>query len=225
MVNNAYTAHLRVTHCEVEILENVNSVVRNTTGLKLWRNTLEVIDWFKTIENKDKCGFIEFDVLVEFYPSITEQLLRNAIEWAQNYVCISLEDTKVIIQSKRSLLCCDGEPWTKKGEEFDVAMGSYDGAECCELVGLFMLSQMQGDNMSPGLYRDDGLIICNGSSRSIENTRKNIINIYKRNNLRITSNANIKKVNFLDITLDLNTGSFGPYLVNLWKKNTASPVF
>ena len=31
---------------------------------------------------------------------------------------------------------------------------------------------MQGDNMSPGLYRDDGLIICNGSSRSIENTRK-----------------------------------------------------
>jgi hypothetical protein len=44
---------------------------------------------------------------------------------------------------------------------FDVTMGSYDGAEICELVGLFILSKLEakfGKNQV-GLYRDDGLAI------------------------------------------------------------------
>ena len=40
-------------------------------------------------------------------------------------------------------------------------MGSYDGAEVCELVGLFILNDLCNeygkDNI--GLYRDDGLAI------------------------------------------------------------------
>ena len=35
-------------------------------------------------------------------------------------------------------------PWVKKGENnFDVAMGAWDGAESTDLVGLFMLYEMR----------------------------------------------------------------------------------
>ena len=36
-------------------------------------------------------------------------------------------------------------------------MGSYDGAETCELVGNFLLSQLQHLNINVGLYRDECL--------------------------------------------------------------------
>ena len=35
--------------------------------------------------------------------------------------------------------------------------------------------------------------------------------IFAKNNLKITADANKKVVNFLDVTLDLNTGKFKPY--------------
>ena len=40
-------------------------------------------------------------------------------------------------------------------------MGSYDGAEVCELVGLFILNGLANEygKESIGLYRDDGLAI------------------------------------------------------------------
>ena len=36
------------------------------------------------------------------------------------------------------------DPWVKKDTsvEFDVTMGSYDGAEVCEIVGLFILDML-----------------------------------------------------------------------------------
>ena len=40
-------------------------------------------------------------------------------------------------------------------------MGSFDGAEVCELVGLYLLNKIKpllGSN-NVGLYRDDGLAI------------------------------------------------------------------
>ena len=45
-------------------------------------------------------------------------------------------------------------------------MGSYDGAEVCELVELFLLNELNElfgkDNV--GLYRDDGLAIVKNTS-------------------------------------------------------------
>ena len=40
-------------------------------------------------------------------------------------------------------------------------MGSFDGAELCELVGLFLLSKLASiiGKSNFGLYRDDGLAI------------------------------------------------------------------
>ena len=60
-------------------------------------------------------------------------------------------------------------------------------------------------------------MVCNGSSRDVENVKKAICNLYRKNNLRITIEANKKTVNFLDVTLCLQTETFAP---NLKENNT-----
>ena len=44
----------------------------------------------------------------------------------------------------------------RRATTFDVTMGSYDGTETSELVGSFLLSQLQNLDVNIGLYRDDG---------------------------------------------------------------------
>ena len=51
-------------------------------------------------------------------------------------------------------------------------MGSYDGAETCELVGSFLVSQLQDLNINVGLYRDVRLTFNNATSRDTENNEK-----------------------------------------------------
>ena len=91
-------------------------------------------------------------------------------------------------------------------------MGSYDGAETCELVGCFLLDQLKKiPGINIGLYRDDGLAVMTETPRNIERSKKDICKIFANNGLRVTIEANKKIVNFLDVTLDLNTGKFKPY--------------
>ena len=42
-------------------------------------------------------------------------------------------------------------PWRKIRSDFGVTMGSFDGAESCELVGLFLLSQLTHLDVNVGL--------------------------------------------------------------------------
>ena len=58
---------------------------------------------------------------------------------------ISNDDRQTIVIAKHSLLFNNGQPWEKKNSNtpFDVTMGSYDGAETCELVGCYLLAQLQ----------------------------------------------------------------------------------
>ena len=106
--------------------------------------------------------------------------------------------------------------WMKNsgGNSFDVTMGSFDGAEICELVGLYILhllgDQLGVDNL--GLYRDDGLACFHGmDGPTSDRVRKNIICLFKRLGLCITFQTNLKVVNFLDVTFNLNTGTYQPY--------------
>ena len=156
-----------------------------------------------------------FDIQ-EFYPSITENVLQKSITFAEEFIQIKPEDIDIIFHSRKSLLYNKNEPWVKsKGrEEFDVTMGSYDGAEVCELVGLFLLhlmsQKLKKENV--GLYRDDGLAICKGKSkRTNENIKKCIIQIFKDNALNIEINCNLKSVDYLDVTFDLNDGTYKPF--------------
>ena len=61
----------------------------------------------------------------------------------------------------KSLLFDSNSIWIKKDGSlnFDVTMGSYDGAEICELVGVYILHVLgeKYRKVKIGLYRDDGL--------------------------------------------------------------------
>ena len=93
-------------------------------------------------------------------------------------------------------------------------MGSYDGAEVCELIGIFMLSLI-GNKYNPnniGLYRDDGLAVFkNTSGPQSEKIKKTFQKMFKNKGLDIIINCNMKIVNYLDVTLNLNNGSYCPY--------------
>ena len=102
-----------------------------------------------------------------------------------------------------SLLFVKGNPWVKRSSEWDVTMGSFDGAETCELVGLFMLDQLREANIDLGLYRDDGLGVTNLKGRPLEAKRQQIQQIFRRHDLRVTITANLEATDFLDIFLDL----------------------
>ena len=126
------------------ILDDINTKVALKTGANQWRNTESTIAWFKSSEYKDKHSFLSFDI-VEFYKPITEELLDNAISWAQEITPITDEQVKVIKHCRKSFLFNNVKAWVKKDSEsnFDVTMGSYDGPEICELVGLFILSALE----------------------------------------------------------------------------------
>ena len=196
-------------------LENINAAVISHTNLNQWRSTITVIDWFKHIPNKSNARFIKFDIC-EFYPSISEKLLDSALAYAGSITEISREVVNVIKQARKSLLFNGDEIWIKKGENplFDVTMGSFDGAEICELVGLYILDKLCTfiDKKQIGLYRDDGLcVIDHANGPKLDRLRKDIIKLFKYEDLNITIETNLSVTDFLDVTLDLNTGKFYPY--------------
>ena len=71
---------------------------------------------------------MKFDIC-DFYPSITEELLLKAIDFAKQFVEISDKDVQIIMHSRKCLLFSSQEQWVKKdgNELFDVTMGSFDG--------------------------------------------------------------------------------------------------
>ena len=198
-----------------QILDRINSEIREKTKLNQWKNTKDVTNWFTNIPDKKKHSFASFDIN-SFYPSITESLLSKAISFAKKYVTISDRDTDIITHCRKSLLFDNETAWTKKDQNnmFDVTMGSFDGAEVCELVGLFILnilSDKYGKN-NVGLYRDDGLVLLrNTSGPQSERTRKDITREFKKQGLDITISTNLKICNFLDVTLNLKDGTYYPY--------------
>ena len=77
----------------------------------------------------------------------------------------------------QSILFSEQNNWTKITSQdfFDVAMGSYDGAETCEPVGSFILSCITAKyGNSFGLYRDDRLGVIEEKSRKIEQIKKDL---------------------------------------------------
>ena len=103
----------------------------------------------------------ERDTLIHMFrrmrvlPSINEKRLSKALDFANKYRRITNHERDIILHAKRSLLFSDNCPWENKSadNQFDVTMGSFDGAETCELVGCYLLSLLTkkyGQNI--GLY-------------------------------------------------------------------------
>lgn len=92
-------------------------------------------------------------------------------------------------------------------------MGSYDGAEICDLVGLFILKNLTEliARTNIGLYRDDGLMILrNKKGRATDKVGKEINKAFKNIQLQIEIETSLKAVNFLNTTMDLNNNSYHP---------------
>ena len=195
------------------ILDRINQNLRTKTGLNQWKSSQDVLSWFNNLQDKQNYTFLKLDI-VSFYPSITEELLLDAINWAKTFTPITNDESKIIIHSRKSLLFYKKKPWIKKDNpNFDVTQGSNDGAEISEIVGLYLLDGLKRyiKKEQQGIYRDDLLAIVKLSGPQIERLRKNLFKFFESKKLKITIEANITETDFLDISFDLNSGIHKPY--------------
>ena len=150
--------------CEIvivskEYIDSIKKSIREKTNENQWRNTDAVVTWFQNIENKDISSFIKFDI-VDFYPSISKDLLINTINFAKSITSIDGKIIKSILHAQKSLLFNKNKALVKKeNPDFDATIGSSDGAELCELVGLYPLDILKKvfSDSKTALYREDGL--------------------------------------------------------------------
>ena len=74
------------------------------------------------------------------------------------HVDVSPNDIDIILHACKTILISDGCAWQKTNgtDLFDIPMGSYHGAEVCDLVGLHILSQLKSTVPKGvfGLYRE-----------------------------------------------------------------------
>ena len=162
--------------------------------MKQWRNTKSVIEWFKAIKNESKNSFIKF-YIVQFYPSISNGLLSKSIEYGQSVTTLEEKVIKTISHVRKSLLFDKDNVRVKKDNpEFHMTIGSYDGAELCELVDLYLLDLLtkESGKQNIGLYSDDGLSCFeNISGPDSEKIKRKLFKIFKSNGLNITVESNL----------------------------------
>lgn len=100
-----------------QMLDTIINSIRSKMQLTQWRNTTSVITWFSNIEVFD---IVQLEILIS-------ELLRRPLKYS------------VHSHSKKETLLFDkNELWVSRGDSpmFDVAMGCYDEADVCKLVGL-----------------------------------------------------------------------------------------
>ena len=151
-----------------------------------------------------------------FYPSLTSNLFKESIEFARQFIYISDDHLSIIMQVRKTLLFEGATPCIKKSsyEDFDVPVGCFDGTEICELLGTYIQSKLTNimNKEDIGLYRDDGLRIFRNISRlETERKKKAIVKVFKKCKLTIVVDTNLKTVDFLDVTFDLDK--------NIYKRN------
>ena len=195
-------------------LDRINVALRHKTNLNQWKSTNDCVKWFENIPNKRDFKFCKLDIQ-QFYPSIGQDLLKNSISWARNYVHISPQEEEIIMHCRKSFLFFNGDIFVKKDNpDFSVEQGSLDSAEISELVGQFILSQMSEiiPKEQHGIYRDDSLMVLKTTGRGCAKFGEKLEKMFREKfNLKITFEANLTVVNFLDVTLSLADGSYRPY--------------
>ena len=198
-----------------KLLDNICHQVILKTKLNLFKNSYEVIDWFlhhkNPRNNRNLSTFIIFDI-VDYYPSVTEDLLNHALDWASQYVEISRKDRNAILKSKDTFLYYENRNWVKRSGTFNIGIGTYDGGETTDIVGLFLLSKLQNLGFVSGAYRDDGIGISNLSPRQNEKMKDKLSQIFNSYGLKLDIKVNLSVVDYLDITMNLRTGSYAPYM-------------
>ena len=76
-----------------KILDRIDSTIAKKRNFNQWKNTTAVINWFKSIENKQDFSFICLDIK-DFYPSISQDLLNKVLDFTCNYDNITTDEKK-----------------------------------------------------------------------------------------------------------------------------------
>ena len=196
------------------ILDKISHQLRDSLRINQQKDTSEVIEQFLKIPDKNRYKFAIFDIKY-FYPSISEKLLTNALNFAKEITDISREDMQIMYHDRKSLSFSNEKPWMKReGNLSDVTMGAYDGAEVSELIGIFMLNKISEkyNKNDTGLYRDDGLAVFkNISGPESERIKKNFQSLFRKYGLEIITECNKKVVDYLDVTFNLKDGTYKSY--------------
>ena len=92
-------------------------------------------------------------------------------------------------------------------------MGSFNGAEFCNLIGPFLLNEIKKSKIFNDnefvLYRDDGLeIIRSKSPRSAKNTARYLIKLFKQNGFLITIEFGLFQTDFLEVLFNILNSSY-----------------
>ena len=104
--NNIKTRLLNPTKPELgkvskKILEAKIQILKKKTGFNQWKNNTSMLNWYIKQRQKHKLTFIQFDV-DDFYGSIGEELLNDAIDWANKYVDIT-EDERIFFLTVKEI--------------------------------------------------------------------------------------------------------------------------
>ena len=206
------------------ILERITKEIRTCYKLNQWSSTQEATEWFHSLEGKRNSTFLQFDI-VEFYPSISSNTLNEALVMARTCCDVSDTDIHIIMECRRSILISNESQWTKTDNpNFDVAMGGYDSAVLSDLISLYILYRLTTnfiDSNDIGIYRDDGLLrLKNCTNFKHEKIRKKLSKIIKELGFGVELSGNVKIVNFLDVTLNLDQGTIEPFI-----KQNGEPIY
>ena len=88
------------------------------------------------------CVYIYICIYIYIYIYIYIHIcvFYKALDFAFQYIEITNDKRVIIKHTKKITLYSNNMPWRKIRSDVGVTMGSFDGAETCELVGLFLLS-------------------------------------------------------------------------------------
>ena len=204
------------------ILDRINCQLRDVTQINQFKSTNEVLVWFNNLENKQNLKFIKLDI-EQFYPSISLDLLMKALEWARPLAYFTDKEKNTIIHCRRNFLFFNSKTYVKKDNpEFDCGIGSIDSAEVSELIGLYISHKQEAllPKETFGIFRDDMIIAVRLTGRECNLMEKKLRVLFREFGLKITVEANLTNVNYLDVNLNLLDGSYRPF-----RKNNDIPVY
>ena len=89
------------------MLDIINTSLQNLIKVNQWKDTSEVIEWFKNIRNKQKHKFILFDIK-DYYPTTMKDLLTKSQRLLKKKFKFLTMIKKIIYHARKSLLFNEG---------------------------------------------------------------------------------------------------------------------
>ena len=84
-------------------------------SLNQWRGTDEALEWFSNINKKKQQVRLQLEI-VDFYPSIIEDLFNKPLDFTSTICTISDDKRNILKNAIKSLLFSDGATWLKKNK-------------------------------------------------------------------------------------------------------------